>query len=59
MHTSTSDIPYDRHYYQIDDKIFHSYEEMRSWWIQHSPKNKTVVVHDNTDVLRTSRGQGF
>ena len=58
--TSTSDRPYDRHYYTVNDKRFDDYEQLRAWWFQQGvTQGLTVNVMDYTTSKRTSRGQGF
>ena len=58
--TSTSDKPYDRHYYTVNDKRFDDYEQLRAWWFQQGvTQGLTVNVMDYTTSKRTSRGQGF
>jgi hypothetical protein len=57
--TSTSDQPYDRHYYTINNKRFDDYEHMRQYWWTQSIIDQTVIVHDYTHSKRTSDSKGF
>ena len=57
--THTSDKPYDRHYYTIDNIRFDDYEQLRAYWWQQTITNQTVIVHDYTTKKRTSTAQGF
>jgi len=57
--THTSDTPYDRHYYTIDNKRFDDYEHLRAYWFQIPITNQTVIVHDYTHSKRTSDSKGF
>ena len=58
--TCTSTEPYDRHYYTVDDKVFHDYEQLRAWWWQQGlTDGLTVNVMDYTTQKRVSGGQGF
>ena len=58
--TCTSTEPYDRHYYTVNDKVFHSYEQLRAWWFQQGNiHGATVNVMDYTTQKRVSGGQGF
>ena len=58
--TCTSTEPYDRHYYQVKDKVFHDYEQLRAWWWQQGlTDGLTVNVMDYTTQKRVSGGQGF
>ena len=57
--TSTSDQPYDRHYYTINNKRFDDYEQLRAYWWQQTITNQTVIVHDLTHTKRTSDSKGF
>jgi hypothetical protein len=57
--THTSDKPYDRHYYTIDNKRFDDYEHLRAYWWNISITNQTVIVHDYTHSKRTSDSKGF
>ena len=58
--TQTSNKPYDRHYYTVNDHTFHDYEQLRAWWWQQGITNGlTVNVMDYTTSKRISGGQGF
>ena len=57
--TSTSDKPYDRHYYTINNKRFDDYEQLRAHWFNIPITNQTVIVHDYTTKKRTSDSKGF
>ena len=58
--TCTSDKPYDRHYYTVNNKRFDDYEQLRSYWMQnYFAKGQTVNVHDYTTKKRVSEAQGF
>ena len=58
--TSTSTTPYDRHYYTVNERTFHDYEQMRAWWFEQGvKKGLTVNVMDYTTSKRTSTPQGF
>ena len=57
--TSTSDTPYDRHYYTINNKRFDDYEQLRQYWWQQSITNQTVIIHDYKTQKRTSDSKGF
>ena len=58
--TCTSTEPYDRHYYTVNEHIFHSYEQLRAWWFQQGvTEGLTVNVLDYTTQKRVSGGQGF
>ena len=58
--TCTSTLPYDRHYYTVNDKRFDSYEQLRAWWFQQGNiHGATVIVQDYTTKKRVSGGQGF
>jgi hypothetical protein len=57
--TSTSDKPYDRHYYTINNKRFDDYEHMRQYWWTQSIIDQTVIVHDYTHSKRISDSKGF
>ena len=58
--TCTSNKPYDRHYYQVNDNVFHDYEQLRAWWWQQGiTEGLTVNVLDYTTSKRVSGGQGF
>jgi hypothetical protein len=50
--TSTSDKPYDRHYYTINGKRFDDYEHVRHHWWQQTITNQTVIIHD----YKTNKG---
>ena len=58
--TQTCNKPYDRHYYTVNDKVFHDYEQLRAWWWQQGiTEGLTVNVLDYTTQKRVSGGQGF
>jgi len=58
--TCTSTEPYDRHYYTVDDNVFHDYEQLRAWWWQQGiTEGLTVNVMDYTTQKRVSQAQGF
>ena len=57
--THTSDKPYDRHYYTINNKRFDDYEQLRQYWWQQSITNQTVIIHDYKTQKRTSDSKGF
>jgi len=58
--TCTSTEPYDRHYYQVNDNVFHDYEQLRAWWWQQGiTEGLTVNVMDYTTQKRVSQAQGF
>ena len=58
--TSTSTLPYDRHYYTVNEHVFHDYEQLRAWWWQQGlTEGLTVNVLDYTTQKRVSGGQGF
>lgn len=45
--TQTSNKPYDRHYYTVNNKRFDDYEQLRAYWFMNSfTKGEAVVVHD-------------
>ncbi|AOV59291.1 hypothetical protein C440309_068 [Synechococcus phage S-CAM4] len=52
--TSTSDKPYDRHYYTINNKRFDDYEHLRAYWFQIPITNQTVIVHDYSPIPNTT-----
>ncbi len=48
--THTSALPYDRHYYTVNNKRFDDYEQMRAYWFMNTfTKGETVIVHDYTN----------
>ncbi len=56
----TSNKPYDRHYYTINNKRFDDYEQLRVWWFQQGiTKGLKVNVMDYKHTKRTGGGQGF
>jgi len=58
--TCTSTEPYDRHYYTVNDNVFHDYEQLRAWWWQQGiTEGLTVNVMDYTTQKRVSQAQGF
>ena len=58
--TCTSTEPYDRHYYQVNEHVFHDYEQLRAWWWQQGiTEGLTVNVMDYTTQKRVSQAQGF
>ena len=58
--TCTSTEPCDRHYYTVDDNVFHDYEQLRAWWWQQGiTEGLTVNVMDYTTQKRVSQAQGF
>ena len=58
--TQTSNKPYDRHYYTVNEHIFHDYEQLREWWWQQGITNGLAVnVMDYITSKRISGGQGF
>ena len=45
--TCTSDKPYDRHYYTVNNQRFDDYEVLRAYWFSNTfTKRETVIVHD-------------
>ena len=58
--TCTSDKPYDRHYYTLNNQRFDDYEVLRAYWMQnHFVKDQIVNVMDYTTQKRVSPPQGF
>jgi hypothetical protein len=56
--THTSDKPYDRHYYTIDDKRFDDYDQLRAYWFQTPITRQPVLIHDLKHKRKTKSG-GF
>tara|TARA_X000001036_G_scaffold13841_1_gene11785 strand:- start:2709 stop:2912 length:204 start_codon:yes stop_codon:yes gene_type:complete len=56
--THTSDKPYDRHYYTINDKRFDDYDHMRAYWFQTPTTRQPVLIHDLKHKPKTKSG-GF
>ena len=44
--TQTSNEPYDRHYYTLNNRRFDDYELLRAYWFQIHITNHVVTVHD-------------
>ena len=58
--TSTSDKPYDRHYYTINNKRFDDYEHLRTyWWHKGITKGLTVNVMDYKKSKHANSAKGF
>ena len=52
--THTSDKPYDRHYYTINNKRFDDYEHLRAYWFNTPITNQVVHVHDYSPIPNTT-----